>query len=215
MKANIGMDRKFISYPAVLLGLFVLAWLLLAVNPVSRGDWFLENLLVLIVVPVLALTYRRFRFSNLAYSCFALFFFLHIIGAHYTYSLVPYDEWWRSLFNSTITDVFGFTRNHFDRLLHFLYGLLIVIPSGELLMRVAPSRGVWGWLLPVLFVTSHSVIYEVIEWIAAATVGAELGQAYLGTQGDVWDAQKDMALALVGSIVGNIRLSMRQGPLRA
>ena len=187
-------------FPGVLLAVFALFWLVLAIEPVSREDWLLENLLILAAVPMLIATRNKLRFSDLAYGCFFAFFCFHCIGAHYTYSLVPYDQWWLAITGRTLNAALGFDRNHYDRLVHFLYGALIVVPSLELFVAYAPPRGIWRVLMPVLFVMSHSVIYELIEWFAALLVAPELGQAYLGTQGDPWDAQKDMGLAAAGAL---------------
>lgn len=135
--------------PAVVLALFTVIWLALAVSPVSRSDWLLENLLVLAAVPALILTSRSMRFSDSTYICLLAFFVLHSIGAHYTYSLVPYDRWWRELTGATIGDSFGWQRNHYDRLIHFLYGALMLPAAVELFERYAPPRGAWRWLMPV------------------------------------------------------------------
>lgn len=201
--------RRPFPLPATLLALFVTIWLALAVSPVSRQDWLLENLLVLISIPALVATRQRMRFSNASYVCLFVFFLLHSVGAHYTYSLVPYDRWWEMLTGSPLNDLFGWQRNHYDRLVHFTYGLLILPPSAELFDRYAPSRGVWRGILPVLFVMSHSVIYEIVEWIAALIVAPELGDAYLGTQGDHWDAQRDMALAAAGAVLSMLFVHSR------
>jgi putative membrane protein len=180
----------------------IIAFLLwLAIAPVSRQDWLLENMLTLVAIPLLFFTRNKLRFSSAAYACLFAFFCLHTIGSHYTYSLVPYDEWWRALTGHTLNSYFGFERNHYDRLLHLLYGALIVVPSLELFIVYAPPRTIWRVLLPVFFVMGHSVVYELIEWLAALIVAPELGDAYLGTQGDQWDAQKDMALATAGAVV--------------
>ncbi|GAP65806.1 hypothetical protein MBSD_n1097 [Mizugakiibacter sediminis] len=207
------MQRYFAhrwAYPATLLGVFALLWLALAIRPLFRQDWLLENLLVLVAVPLFVATFRRLRFSNGAYTTLFVFFVLHEIGAHYTYSLVPYDRWFEALTRHALNPLLGFARNHYDRLIHFGYGLLVLPAAVELLDAVAPPRGVWRWLLPVLFVMSHSTIYELVEWGAAEAFGGELGQAYLGTQGDVWDAQKDMALATLGAVIAQIAVQWRR-----
>jgi putative membrane protein len=186
-------------YPFALLVAFVAIFLVLAVAPWYRQDWLLENLLVLVAVPVLVFTYRRLRFSNFAYTCLFVFFVLHEIGAHYTYSEVPWREWLTALgFGGG--DPAG--RNHYDRFVHFAYGLLLMPAAVELIQSRMSPRGLWRWLIPVLFIMSHSVIYELIEWLAAILFGGDLGEAYLGTQGDQWDAQKDMALATLGAVIG-------------
>ena len=200
-RSHFAAERSRAHVPAVLLALFLGLWTALAIAPVYRQDWLLENLLVFAAVPALIWTRRYLEFSNASYACMFVFFCLHAIGAHYTYSLVPYDRWWEALTGSSLNGVFGWERNHYDRLVHFLYGALMLLPSLELLERYAPPRAGWRWLLPVFFVTSHSVIFELAEWLAATLVAPELGNAYLGTQGDEWDAQKDMALAAVGACV--------------
>ncbi len=198
------MYRKTISlwrYPLTLLALFTLLWIALAIAPVYRKDWLLENMLVFISIPLFVLTARWLRFSNFTYTCLFVFFCLHAVGAHYTYALVPYDEWFRSLTGGTLNELMGFERNHFDRLVHFLYGLLMAPAAVEIFAHYGRYSRSWAYLFPFLFMTSHGTIYEVIEWGAAIVFGGDLGMAYLGTQGDIWDGQKDMALAMAGSFI--------------
>lgn len=198
------MYRKTISlwrYPLTLLALFGLLWIALAIAPVYRQDWLLENVLVFIAVPMFVLTARRLRFSNFTYTCLFVFFSLHTIGAHYTHSLVPYDQWFQALNGGSLNELLGFERNHFDRLIHFLYGLLVAPAAVEIFAHYGRYPRSWAALFPLLFMASHAGIYEMIEWAAAILFGGDLGQAYLGTQGDIWDGQKDMALALAGSTI--------------
>ncbi len=171
-------------------GLF---WSLLAVAPVSRQDWLLENLLAIGLVTTLVFTYRQFPFSLTSYALIATFMVLHAIGAHYTYSEVPFGFW--------LKDVLALSRNPFDRLVHFAYGLLLVYPLRELLVRLAGLRGGWSYFLPVSGVLAQSGFFEVVEAIVAMIVSPELGSMYLGTQGDEWDAQKDMAAAFAGAVL--------------
>ena len=187
--------------PLVLLGLFVAWWTVLAIAPHYRQDWLLENVIVLLAVPGLVLAWRDLRFSNGAYACLFAFFALHELGAHYTYSLVPYDAWATALFGSSVSEWFGWERNHYDRLIHFLYGVLVTPAAVELFAAKAPPTGVWRFWMPLFFMNAHAVIYETIEWMAAEAFGGDLGTAYLGTQGDPFDAQKDMALAFAGTVV--------------
>lgn len=198
-------------YPLVLLVLFLAWWLILAIAPVYRQDWLLENLLVFIAVPLLVLTYGRLRLTNTAYTLLFAFFVLHELGAHYTYSEVPYDSWVQTLSGRTLSEVLGLERNHYDRAVHFLYGLLITPAAIELLDARAPQRGIWRGLVPLLFMVSHSTVYELVEWGAAEIFGGDLGQAYLGTQGDVWDGQKDSALAALGALVSVVWCRWRKG----
>lgn len=178
----------------IALGLFLaygLFWSVLAVAPVSRHDWVLENLLTVALVTGLLSTYRRFPFSLTSYVLIAAFMVLHAIGAHYTYSEVPFGFW--------LKDVLALSRNPFDRLVHFAYGLLLAYPLRELLVRLAGLRGGWSYFLPVSGVLAQSGFFEVVEAIVAMIVSPELGSMYLGTQGDEWDAQKDMAAAFAGA----------------
>ncbi|MDE1964436.1 MAG: DUF2238 domain-containing protein [Xanthomonadaceae bacterium] len=186
-------------FPALLLGLFVLAAALLGIAPRYRQDWLLENVVVIVALPLLVHGWLRLHFSRGACVAAFVFLLLHEVGAHYTYSEVPYDALFQRLTGHSLDRLLGFRRNEFDRLVHFLYGLLLTPMAVQLLDRRAPPRGIWRWLVPVTFMMSHSVVYELVEWLAALRFGGELGVAYLGTQGDPWDAQKDMALAALGS----------------
>jgi putative membrane protein len=188
-------------YLAVLAVVFAVEWLLLAIEPHDRADWALENALVVVAVIALAASYRRLRLSRLSYTLIFAFLFVHEIGAHYTYAEVPYDAWFASLTGRTLNGLLGWERNHFDRVVHFLYGLLLAYPIREVFLRVAAVRGFWGYFLPLDLTASTSMLFELFEWAAAELVGGDLGMAYLGTQGDVWDAHKDMALAAAGALV--------------
>lgn len=206
--------RRDARYPLTLLALFGAWWLALAIAPHYRQDWLLENVLVFVSVPLLVLTYRNLRFSNAAYTCLFAFFTLHEVGAHYTYSLVPYDAWSDALFGTPVNALLGWERNQFDRAVHLLYGVLIAPAAVELFDAKAPPTGIWRFLMPLFFMNSHAVIYETIEWLAAEAFGGELGAAYLGTQGDVFDAQKDMALAFAGAALAIAWILWRRGAQR-
>ena len=195
-------------YPLALLLAFVAIFAALAIAPAYREDWLLENALVFVAVPLLLANYRRLRFSNFAYTCLFVFFVLHEIGAHYTYSEVPWREWFAALTGGDGT-LAG--RNHYDRFVHLCYGLLLMPAAWELIEARMSPRGLWRWLMPVLFIMSHSVIYELVEWLAAVRFGGDLGVAYLGTQGDEWDSQKDMALAALGAVIGLAGVALRGG----
>jgi len=187
-----------------LLAAFAAIWTALALAPWYRQDWLLENMLVFAALPLLAWGYRTLPFTRGTYACLFVFLVLHAIGAHYTYSEVPYDRAFETVTGASLNALLGWERNHYDRMVHFLYGLLVTPAAIEILQARAPPRGLWRWLLPVCFMMSHSVLYEMIEWLAAEVFGGDLGQAYLGTQGDVWDAQKDSLLATAGSVASVI-----------
>ncbi|HEY6543588.1 MAG TPA: DUF2238 domain-containing protein [Dokdonella sp.] len=191
-------------YLQVLTLAFAAWWTLLAFDVHDRADWLLENVLVFAFVAGLWLARKRFVFSRASSTLIVLFLALHALGAHYTYSLVPYDAAWQALTGHTFNSMFGWERNHFDRLVHFSYGLLLAYPLRELFLRVAQARGFWSYFLPLDVTLSSSAAYELIEWAAASVFGGELGAAYLGTQGDAWDAHKDMALAAAGALVAMV-----------
>lgn len=182
--------------PRLLLGLLMtygLLWIGLAIDPLDRRDWLLENLLAVGTIAILLLTYRRFKFSTLSYGLIVLFLLLHAIGAHYTYAEVPFGFW--------LKDTFHLSRNPFDRIVHFAFGALLAYPLRELLIRLAHVRGFWSYYLPASGILAQSGFFEVIEGIVAMLVNPELGARYLGTQGDEWDAQKDMAAAFAGALI--------------
>ncbi|MCD6439922.1 MAG: DUF2238 domain-containing protein [Halomonas sp.] len=189
---------------------FVFIWTWLALGPHYRSDWLLENILVFMAVPVLGWIWYWRNISRLAWSCIFLFLVFHEIGAHYTYSEVPYDLWWQELFGFSLDHCLGFERNQYDRWVHFLYGLLILPLVAELMERLFPLDSFLRWLIPVMIIMSHSSLYELIEWFSAEVFGEELGQAYLGAQGDIWDAQKDMALALMGALLACVVYFMKR-----
>jgi putative membrane protein len=186
--------------PRRLLVAFGILWLALAIRPWYRQDWLLENMLVFVAIALL-IHYGRIRpFRDSTYVQLFVFFVLHEIGAHYTYSEVPYVDWITALTGQDWPALEG-ARNHYDRVVHFAYGLLVTPAAIEIFGRYGRYPPLWAWLFPLFFISAHSVIYEMVEWAAALVFGGELGQAYLGTQGDVWDAQKDMALAGLGALL--------------
>jgi putative membrane protein len=178
---------------AGLLGWYAVLWLALAISPVDRGDWLIENLLALSFLFLLVITYRWFPLSDRSYVLITIFMTLHAVGAHYTYAQVPLGYW--------LADAFHLARNHFDRIVHFAFGLLMTYPFREVLVRVGRLRGWWAYVMPVNISLASSALFEIIESWVARIVSPELGDAYLGTQGDVWDAQKDMTAAIAGAVL--------------
>lgn len=193
-------------YIKVLAIAFAMLWMTLAIAPYDRATWLLENALLILGVLVLWKTRRSLPLSTASYTLLFVFLCLHAIGAHFTYSLVPYDEAMRNLSGSSISEALGLNRNHYDRLVHFAYGLLLVLPVRELLILFARVRGFWSYFLPLDIVMSTSLLYELIEWGAAVTYGGDLGAAFLGTQGDEWDAHRDMALAGLGGLIAALAI---------
>lgn len=177
----------------ILTGLYATLWILLAFKPVYPTDWMLENILVVLFVGGLVATYKRFPLSDLSYILIVCFMSLHAFGAHYTYAETPLGFW--------MQDWFHFQRNHFDRIVHFSFGLLMAYPIREIFLRVARAKGFFAYYLPFDVTLAFSGAYEIIEMLVAVWVSPEAGDAYLGTQGDSWDAQKDMALAATGAVL--------------
>jgi len=180
-------------YHALLLGIFAAVWVWAAIEPRYPHDWLLENYLVFVFVPVILLAARYARLSNLSCTLITVFMLMHVVGSHYTYAEVP--------FGVTLQQWFGADRNMYDRLVHFSFGLLLAYPFHELFVKVTQARAGWAYVFPLGGVLAFSATYEVIEWLVAERVDPMAGLAFLGAQGDVWDAQKDMAAAVVGAVI--------------
>lgn len=175
----------------LLLGIFAFIWMWAAWDPTYRFGWLLENLLVFAFVPALVVTYRWHRFSDRSYFLLFVFVSLHVIGSHWTYNSVPWPNW----------TAMGFERNQYDRVVHLAYGLLLALPTREVMERVWKRRTAGASFLTVEFLLATSAIYEVIEWIVVLIVAPELGNEFMGAQGDEFDAIADMALAGLGAVV--------------
>jgi putative membrane protein len=183
-------ENRFLQGVALAYGC-VLAWS--AYRPKYPSDWWLEMALAFVFMATLIATHRRFVFSNLSYTLIATFLALHTYGAHYTYSESAFGDW--------LKQALDLSRNHYDRIVHFCFGVLLAYPLRELALRVLHLRGGWSYSVPWLCALALSAGYEIIEGWTARIVDPELGTAYLGTQGDEWDAQKDMSLANSGSLL--------------
>lgn len=179
--------------PASCLAIYLLLWTALAIRPHSRETWFHENLLVFTGVPAVILLHRRHPFSNLSILLLTLFFAIHAYGAHYTYSRTPLGDWVRA--------TVGGTRNHYDRFVHFIFGVLVAPPAREYLAASGAVSRRFAYVAAFLLLSTFSSGYELLEWSVARLVDPDAGHAFLGTQGDPWDAQKDMALAHAGSVL--------------
>jgi putative membrane protein len=178
--------------PHFLLAGYVVLFVICGIAPYDRPTWWAENIPIVLIVAALVATFRRFRFSNTSYVLMSVLVYLHTIGGHYTFERVPFG--W-------VTETFEFDRNHYDRIAHFtvgFYGYAIA----EFLHRRHLVRSVAVLLLfPVAVIFSVASIYEIIEWQYAATEGGKSGAAFLGSQGDIWDAQKDMLADGLGAVV--------------
>lgn len=197
--------------PPLLAGLFILVFIALGVAPLERSTWLLENIPTVLGFTALVFSVRVLPLSNTSYVLLFVFLCLHVVGSHYTYSLVPYEAWSQALFGVSPGEAFGWERNHYDRFLHFLFGLLLAYPLRELFFLVAHARGFWSYYLPLNLIMASSLLYELIEWGAAVVFGGDLAAAYLGAQGDSWDAQWDMALASLGGLIAIVFIAVLNG----
>ena len=184
----------------MLLALYGLVFAVCAISPFDRAVWWAENIPVLVIVALLVLISRRFRFSNTSYVLMAFFIVLHTIGGHYTFERVPFGA---------VSDFFGFERNHFDRVAHFSVGFY-AYPIAEFLMvrRLVHSRWIIA-LFPVFAIATVAGAYEIIEWQYALNSDPAAGIAVLGSQGDIWDAQKDILADTLGAILVMILFFLR------
>jgi putative membrane protein len=180
-------------YKLGLLITFVILWFAMFAFSIDTLDWFIENILVFIALPVLLLTHKKFQFSNLGYTCIFLFLVLHIWGAQYAYTKHPVGAWFKEQYH--------LWRNPYDRVVHFRFGFLLVTPLYELLTKKLKVKGRWQYILPCEIILSFACIFELIEWTVAALTTKETGETYVATQGDVWDAHKDIVLALLGAAI--------------
>ncbi len=163
------------------------------------NNWMLENTLTFIFLGFLLFSYRKYTFSDLSYLLITVYLCLHIYGAKYTYAENPLGYWLKEVFDSS--------RNHYDRIVHFSFGFLLAYPMRELFLRWLKYPTLVSWILPIEITLSISAFYELIEWAVADVFFKEQGAAYLGTQGDIWDAQKDIFLAFSGAILATTIVS--------
>ncbi|ALA60297.1 DUF2238 domain-containing protein [Nitrospira moscoviensis] len=192
---------------AGLLVWYVVVSVWMAQGPADPQFWLLASILPALFVVALIATYRRFPLSPASYALITVFLTLHTVGVHYTYAEVPVGSW--------LQQALHLSRNHFDRLVHFSFGFLLAYPLEELFRVTGAVRGWLVYYLPVMTVLGLSGLWEIIEsWVAGA-VHPELGVTYLGSQGDVWDAQKDMAAAFYGALLCVALLALARGWRRA
>lgn len=192
------MEKKFLQ---ALLGIYAVLFTILAVSPVDRATWFAENLTVWIIVGIILFLYvRGTRFSNTAYGLMFVLIYLHTIGGHWTFANVPFGF---------ITELFDFERNHFDRVAHFTVGFYAYAVAELLYTKKLVTNRFLLFTYPVFTIATIAMSYELIEWIYAASAAPEAGMAYLGSQGDIWDAQKDMLADTLGAIVATTAFLVR------
>ena len=173
-----------------------------AYHPTMVGDWLLENLLGVLLLGALVVTYRKYTLSNTSYWMIFLFLCVHEWGAHHKYADVPLGEWMKDWLQTN--------RNHYDRVAHFCFGLFFAYPFHEILVRWARVRDGWPFYLPIDFALATGAVYEIVEAIVASIVSPEAGEAFVGMQGDMWDAQKDIAVAAIGATISTIALFVKR-----
>lgn len=176
-------------------------------------DTMLQHVPTLAIVIGLCVTRRWFPFSRLSYVFIFLFLILHVIGARYVYSYVPYDAWMRRLVGFSVDESLGLTRNHYDRLVHLAYGLLLANPLRELICHTVNPPGAWSYYFAIESIMASSVAYELVEWLVAITFAPDWADRYLGQQGDIWDGQKDMACATLGAVVSMALAAWRRNSM--
>lgn len=180
--------------------IFFAIWVSTLLGTTDMSNWLLENTLTFLFVGFLLFSYRRYQFSDTSYLLIAVYLCLHVYGSKYTYAENPLGYW--------LQEVFDTSRNHYDRIVHFSFGFLLAYPMREMFLKwVGYPKGV-SWILPIEITLSVSAFYELIEWAVADIFFTAQGDAYLGTQGDVWDAQKDIFLAFSGAILATTIVSI-------
>jgi putative membrane protein len=175
-------------------------WLSTLLGTTNMSNWIMENVLTILFLIFLVTTFRRFQFSDLTYLLICVYLCLHVYGSKYTYADNPFGYW--------LQDVFHSQRNHYDRIVHFSFGFLLAYPMREMFLKWFRFPIMVAWILPIEITLSVSGFYELIEWAVADLFFTEQGDAYLGTQGDIWDAQKDMFLAFSGAILSTSIVSL-------
>jgi putative membrane protein len=182
----------------ILLALTLIGLVVSGINPHDRATWLMETLPVMLVIPLLAVTYRRFPLTPLLYRLIFLHACVLMLGGHYTYAEVPLGHW--------VRDALGLERNHYDRLGHLMQGFVPAIAAREVLLRKSPLKpGAWLFVVSVCIPLAFSAFYEMLEWWAAEIMG-QGADAFLGTQGDQWDTQWDMFLCMVGAVTALLLL---------
>jgi putative membrane protein len=172
---------------------FTAVWANSLIGTTDIANWFLENVLVFLFLIFLIGTYKKYQFSTLSYLLICVYLCMHVYGSKHTYAENPFGYW--------VQDMFDFSRNHYDRMVHFGFGFLLAYPMRELFLKWLKYAKWVAWVLPIEITLSISGFYELIEWAVADLFFKAQGDAYLGTQGDIWDAQKDIFLAFVGAIL--------------
>lgn len=178
---------------------FLINWANSYIGNTDTANWILENTLVFLFLGFLGFNYKKFQFSDLSYLLICVYLCLHVYGSKYTYAENPFGYW--------LKDELNLSRNHYDRIVHFSFGFLLAYPMREMFLKWLKFPAWVAWTLPIEITLSISAFYELIEWAVADVFFKAQGDAYLGTQGDIWDAQKDIFLAFIGAIIATTIVS--------
>ena len=179
---------------------FLTLWISTLLGTNDLNNWLLENTLTALFFLFLIVSYKKYQFSDLSYLLITVYLCLHVYGAKYTYAENPFGYW--------LKDYMGWERNHYDRIVHFSFGFLLAYPMRELFLKWVKYPNLVAWVLPIEITLSVSGFYELIEWAVADIFFPSQGDAYLGTQVDIWDAQKDIFLAFLGAILATTIVSL-------
>lgn len=179
---------------------FTVTWANSLIGTTDINNWMIENSLTFLFLIFLLFSFKRYQFSDLTYLLICIYLCLHVYGSKYTYAENPFGYWLQSVFSTS--------RNHYDRIVHFGFGFLLAYPMREFFLRWLKYPKLVSWILPIEITLSVSAFYELIEWAVADVFFKAQGDAYLGTQGDIWDAQKDIFLAFCGAILSTTIVSL-------
>ena len=187
-------------YVWIYISVFVIIWISTLIGTTDINNWMLENTLTVLFSLFLIFSFRKYQFSDLSYLLICVYLCLHVYGAKYTYAENPFGYWLQDYFNTS--------RNHYDRIVHFSFGFLLAYPMREMFLSWIKLSKFASWALPIEITLSVGAFYELIEWSVADLFFKAQGDAYLGTQGDIWDAQKDIFLAFTGAILATTIVSV-------
>lgn len=199
----ISPERKMLKqnrWLQAFIAVFAICWINSYIGNTDTANWFLENTLVFLFLGFLIFSYKKYQFSDLSYLLICIYLCLHVYGSKYTYAENPFGYW--------LKDALQLQRNHYDRIVHFSFGFLLAYPMREMFLKWLKFPAWVAWTLPIEITLSISGFYELIEWAVADILFKEQGTAYLGTQGDIWDAQKDIFLAFSGAIIATTIVSI-------
>jgi len=192
MRAATASEGSTNRFPLFLFSAYALLFIALGIKPRDRAVWWAENIPIVMLAATLAIMYaKRIRLSNLGYAFASVLLFLHTIGGYYTFEHVPFGF---------VTKLFGFQRNHYDRVAHVSVGFYAFGIAELLIVRKLVTRPWVAYLFAIFCIGTVAALYEIIEWLYAAVEGGSAGAAFLGSQGDIWDAQKDMLCDISGAM---------------